>query len=64
MLGKNVSIYGVHIPRKCIKSMHIYSCPSPPLNTPGRTFRKSVFPEAEGVTGGSYDLVYQNSIRK
>ena len=24
MCGKNFSIYGVHIPRKCIESMHIF----------------------------------------
>ena len=42
MCGKIVSIYGVHIPRKCIKSLHFYSCPSPPLKTPGRIFWKSI----------------------
>ena len=31
-------IYGVHIPRKCIESMHFYSCPSPPLKPPVRIF--------------------------
>ena len=40
--GKNFSIYGVHIPRKCIKSMHINSCPSPSPKTPGRSFWKYV----------------------
>ena len=30
MYGKNFSIYGVHIPIKCIESLHFYSCPSPP----------------------------------
>ena len=42
MCRKNFSIYGVHIPRKCIESMYFYSCPSPPLKTPGRIFWKSV----------------------
>ena len=56
MCGKNFSIYGLHIPRK--------SCPSPPaLKNAGRSFRKSVSPKTEGV-GGSYDLLYQYSIRK
>ena len=39
---KKFSIYGVHIPRKCIESMHFYLCSSPPLKTPGRTFLKFV----------------------
>ena len=26
MVGKNVRIYGVQIPRKCAESKHIYSC--------------------------------------
>ena len=46
MCGK---IYGVHIPRKCIESMHFYSCPSPPLKTPGRVFWKSISPKTKGV---------------
>ena len=49
MCGKKFSIYGVHIPRKCIESMHFYSCPSPPLKTPGRIFWKSVSPKTKGV---------------
>ena len=49
MCGKNFSIYGVHIPRKCIESMHFYSCPSPPLKTPGRIFWKSVSPKTKGM---------------
>ena len=28
MCGKNLQIYGVHIPRKRIDSRHFYSCPS------------------------------------
>ena len=43
--------------------MLFYSCPNLPLKTPGRVFWKSASPNAEGV-GGSYDLPYQNSIRK
>ena len=50
MYGKKVfSIYGVHIPRKCIESMDFYSYPSPPLKTPGRIFWKSVSPKTKGV---------------
>ena len=41
--------YGVHIPRKCIESMHFYSCLSPPLKTWGRIFWKSVSPKTKGV---------------
>ena len=29
MCGKNVQVYWVHIPIKCIDSRHFYSCPSP-----------------------------------
>ena len=29
--------------------MHFYSCPSPPLKTPGKIFSKSVSPKAEGA---------------
>ena len=38
MCGKKFSIYGVHIPRKCIESMHFHSCPSSSLKSPGRIF--------------------------
>ena len=34
-----------------------------PLKTPGRNFWKSVSSKTEEA-GGSYDLLYQNSIRK
>ena len=60
---ENFSIYGVHIPRKCVESIHFYSCPSLPLKTPGRIFCKSFSPE-DRRGGCSYDLLYQNSIRK
>ena len=49
--------------QKIIESMLLYSCPSPPLKTLGRTFGKSVFPKTEGV-GGSYNLLYRNLNRK
>ena len=47
--GKFFSIYGVHIPRKCIESLHFYSCPSSTLKTPARIFLKSVSPKTEEV---------------
>ena len=49
MCEKFFSIYSVDIPRKCIESMHFYSCPSSPLKTSGRIFRKSVSPTTKGV---------------
>ena len=49
MRGKKFSIYGVHIPRKCIESMHFHSCPSPPFKTPGGMFWKSVSRKTKGV---------------
>ena len=49
MCGKSYPIYGVHIPRKCIESMHFYSYPSPSLKTPGRIFWKSVSPKTKVV---------------
>ena len=62
MCGKIFSIYAVPIPRKCIESIHFYSSPSPPFKTPCRIFSKC-FSEA-GKGGESYNLLYQNSIRK
>ena len=47
-VGKTL-IYGVHIPRKCIESMHFYPCLSSPLKTLGRIFWRSVSPETKGV---------------
>ena len=49
MCGEFFLIYGVHIPRKCIESMHFYLCPIPPLKTRGRIFWKSVSRKMEGV---------------
>ena len=49
VVGKNVSIYGVHIPTKCIESIHLYSCLSPPLKTASKIFLKHISPKAEGV---------------
>ena len=49
MCGKHFSIYGFHIPNKCIESMHYYSYPSPPLKTPCRMFLKFVSPKTESV---------------
>ena len=49
-----------HIPRKCVESMHFYSCPSSPTWV---EFFENLFPQDER-DGGNYDLLYQNSIRK
>ena len=49
MCGQIFSIYSVHIPRKCIESVHFYWCPSPPFKTPGRIFWKSVSPKTKWV---------------
>ena len=57
------SIYGIHIPRKYIESMHFYSCFNPPLKTPGRIFLEIRFAQDKS-DGGNYDLLYQNSVRK
>ena len=49
MYSKTFSICGVHIVRKCIEStMHFYSCPHPPLKTPGRIFWKPVSQRRKG----------------
>ena len=48
-VGVKISIYDVLIFRKCIESMYFYSCPSLPLKTLGRIFRKSLSPKAKGV---------------
>ena len=48
---------------KCIETMHFYSCPSPPLKTPGRIFWKCVSLKTKGVDRENYDFLYQNSIR-
>ena len=47
MCWKNFSIYGVHIPKKCIEPMHCYSYPSPLLKTPCRIFLKFVSAKME-----------------
>ena len=68
MCGKNFSIYGDHIPRKYIESMHFYACPSPPLKAPGRFFFfffENLFsPRRKGWRKLYRKLFYQNSIRK
>ena len=53
--GKS-AVYGIHIPRKCIDSMHFYSFPTL-LKTPGRIFCKKCF--LQNKSGGwNYDLLY------
>ena len=58
MCCKKFSTYGVHVLRKCIEFMHFYSCPSPPLKT------SVVQVEFFERGGRSYDLLYENSIKK
>ena len=60
MCGKNFSIYGVHIPRKSLNLCFFTHAPVPHSKLLVEFF---VSPKTEGV-GGSYDLLYQNSIRK
>ena len=48
-MGNIVQFYGVHIPRKCIKSMDFYSCRSFPIKTPGRIFWNSLSPNTKRV---------------
>ena len=60
MRGKNFSVYGVHIPRKSLNLFFFTHAPVPHSKLLVELF---VSPKTEGV-GGSYDLLYQNSIRK
>ena len=46
---KRFSVYDVQIPRKCTESMHFYLCPTSPLKTPGKMFRKSFPTKTKGV---------------
>ena len=63
MWAKKFSIYGVHILRKRIESMHFYSCPSSPIQNSRQNFLKYCFAQDERG-GENYDLLYQNSMRK
>ena len=56
MCRKKFSIYGVHIPRKCIEVI-ILTRDLVPISL------KICFPQ-DGKGGGSYDLRYQNSVKK
>ena len=60
--GKNVSICGVHIPRKCIESIH-FSHVSVLHSKRQVEFFENLLPQGE-KGGGNYNLLYQNSIRK
>ena len=62
MCGKNFSIYGVYIPRKCIESMRFTHGPVPHSKLQAE-FLKISFPQ-DGRGAENYDLLYQNSIRK
>ena len=56
MCGKMFLIYGVHIPKKYIESMHIYS------KLQVESFEICFLQDQRGE--GNYDLLYHNSIRK
>ena len=60
MRGKNFPVYGVHIPRKSLNLLFFTHAPVPHSKLLVELF---VSPKTEGL-GGSYDLLYQNSIRK
>ena len=62
MYGKNVSIYGVHIPRTCIESMNFTHGPVPHSKVQVE-FLKICFPQDERGAG-NHDLLHQSSIRK
>ena len=80
MCRENFQIYGVHILRKCIDSRHFYSCPSPLktrpkfmsshprqkeiAHSPRQHSFENLFPPTAERGGGSYDLLYENSVRK
>ena len=65
MCGKNLSIYGVRIPRKCIEieSMDFYSRPSSTIKTPGRIFWKSISTNTKWVEKTMIWFI-KNSIKK
>ena len=63
MCGKNFSIYGVQIPRKCIESMHFLLMPQFSIQNSRQNFLKICFPQGERV-GEKYDLLYPNSVKK
>ena len=62
MCGKYFSIYGVHILRKSLNLGFFTQAPVPHSKLLVEFF-ENLFLLAERV-GGSYDLLYQNSIRK
>ena len=64
MCGKNFSIYGVHIPRKSLNLCFFTHAPVHHSKLLVNVL-KICFPQdrREGV-GGSYNLLYQNSVRK
>ena len=63
MCGESFYIYGVHIPRKRIESKHLYSWPPSHRKLLAECF-ENLFPPAAERGGETYDLLYQNSIRK
>ena len=63
MCGKDFSIYGAYIPRKCIDSMHFYTWPSSPAQNPRQGILRTCFLQ-DKKSGENYDFLYQNSIKR
>ena len=63
MCGKRFSIYGVHIPQKCIECIIFTHAPVPHLKFQVEFFENLFPPKTEGVEE-SYDLLNQNSVRR
>ena len=62
MCGENFSIYGAHIPRKSLNLCFFTHAPVPHSKLMVEFFENIFSQDKRG--GGSYDLLYQNSIRK
>ena len=61
MCGKKFSIYGVHIPRKSLNLCFFAHALVPHSKLLVECFGNLFPPRTDG---GSYDLLYQNSVRK
>ena len=61
MCGKKFSIYGVHIPRKSLNLCFFAHALVPHSKLLVECFGNLSPPRTDG---GSYDLLYQNSVRK
>ena len=65
MYGKILSIYGFHLPWKCIEIESI-DCTLAPVSQSKLQveFFENLFPQDEGKSGGNYDLLYQKFNQK